>query len=52
VHVTPVQRLVPVHTPSTHWSPEVPVFPSSQVVPFGAFGFEHVPVPGLQVPAT
>jgi hypothetical protein len=26
-------------------------FPSLQVVPFAAFGFEHMPVAGLQTPA-
>ena len=30
----------------------VQAFPSLQVVPFGAFGFEHVPLAGSQTPAT
>jgi hypothetical protein len=30
----------------------VHAFPSEQAVPFGAVGFEQVPVPGLHVPAT
>ena len=29
----------------------VQAFPSEQVVPFGAVGFEQVPEAGLQVPA-
>src|SRR5262252_8504015 len=43
---------VPVQVPPWQLSPVVQVFPSLQVVPFGAFGFEQVPVAGSQVRAT
>jgi len=49
VHTT---ALLPVHTPSWHESSWVHVFPSLQAVPFGAAGVEHVPLVGLQTPAT
>ena len=49
VHVTGFE---PVHVPLWHESVCVHAFPSLQVVPFAAFGFEQVPVLGLQVPAT
>jgi hypothetical protein len=42
----------PVHVPDWHVSVCVQPFPSLHEVPFGALGFEHAPVPGLQVPAT
>ena len=32
-------------------SPEVQALSSLQAVPLGWFGFEHMPVAGLQVPA-
>jgi len=38
--------------PDWQASPTVQAFPSLQVVPFVAAGFEHAPVVGLQVPAT
>jgi hypothetical protein len=41
-----------VHTPDWQVSPVVHALPSSQDVPSSALGFEHVPVPGLQTPAT
>jgi len=41
----------PVHTPPMHWSPVLQALLSLQGVPSGAGGFEHRPVPGLQVPA-
>jgi hypothetical protein len=44
--------LEPVHDPVWHVSLCVHAFPSSHTVPFAAFGFEHVPVAGLHVPAT
>jgi len=44
--------LEPVQTPVWHVSVCVQALPSLQAVPFGAFGFEQVPVIGLQVPAT
>ena len=49
VHVT---GLEPVQTPVWHVSVCVQALPSLQAVPFGALGFEHVPVAGLHVPAT
>ena len=49
VHVT---GLVPVHVPAWHVSVCVQALPSLHAVPFGAFGFEQVPVAGLHVPAT
>jgi hypothetical protein len=39
------------HTPARHASPNVQSSPSSQAVPSGAFGAEHIPVAGLQTPA-
>lgn len=42
----------PVQTPATQVSVCVHALPSLQPVPFAAFGFEQVPVVGLQVPAT
>jgi hypothetical protein len=45
-------RAVPVHPPARQASPVVQVRPSLQVVPSGLFGFEQVPVAGLQVPAS
>ena len=42
----------PTQTPAWHTSEPVQKLPSLQAVPFGAFGFEHVPVAGLHVPAT
>ena len=44
--------LPPVQTPAWHVSVCVQPFPSLQPVPFAAVGFEHMPVAGLQVPAT
>jgi len=44
--------LVPVQVPDRHVSVCVQALPSLQAVPFGAFGFEQVPVAGSQVPAT
>jgi len=41
----------PLHTPFLHVLPEVHIFPSSQLVPSGLAGFEHMPVVGSQVPA-
>ena len=49
VHVT---GLVPVHVPAWHVSVCVQALPSLHDVPFGAFGFEQVPVAGSHVPAT
>ena len=48
-HVT---GLLPVQTPDWHVSVCVHAFPSLQLVPLLAFGFEHRPVLVLQVPAT
>ena len=48
-HVTGFE---PVHTPDWQESLWVHAFPSLQLVPFGAVGFEHAPVLGLHVPAT
>src|SRR5437867_3086390 len=44
--------LEPVQMPDTHVSVWVQALPSLQVVPSVAFGFEHVPVAGSQVPPT
>jgi len=44
--------LVPVHVPDWQVSVCVHASASLHVVPFGAAGFEHRPVPGSQVPAT
>jgi hypothetical protein len=44
------QAVPPPHTPPVQVSPQVATFPSSQVVPSGLFGFEHIPVPVLQTP--
>jgi hypothetical protein len=41
-----------VQLPPWHVSPTVHAFPSLHPSPFPAFGFEHVPVEGLHVPAT
>jgi hypothetical protein len=41
---------VPPHVPLVHTSPVVHALLSLQEVPFGAAGFEHVPVAGLHVP--
>src|SRR5579863_1780176 len=38
--------------PDWQASPTVQAFPSLQLVPFAAAGFEHDPVVGLHVPAT
>jgi hypothetical protein len=48
VHVT----AVPVQTPAWQLSLVVQALPSLQLVPLAAFGFEHIPVAGLHVPAT
>ena len=48
VHVTGFE---PVQVPLWHESLCVHAFPSLQVVPLAALGFEHVPVLGSQVPA-
>src|SRR2546422_70835 len=42
---------VPGHAPAWQMSPVVHVLPSEHAVPFGAGGFEQVPVAGLHVPA-
>ena len=42
----------PVQTPVWQVSVCVHAFASLHAVPFGAFGFEHVPLAGLQTPAT
>jgi hypothetical protein len=42
----------PVHEPDWQASVCVHALPSAHGVPFGAFGFEHTPVPVLQTPAT
>jgi hypothetical protein len=47
-HVT---GLLPVQVPDWHVSLCVQAFPSLQLVPFVAFGFEQLPVAGLQLPA-
>ena len=49
VHVT---GLAPVQVPDWQVSVCVHPSPSEQPVPFAAFGLLHVPVVGLQVPAT
>ena len=49
MHVT---GLVPVHVPAWHVSVCVQALPSLHEIPFGALGFEQVPVAGLHVPAT
>jgi len=43
--------LAPVQVPARQVSLCVQALPSSQVLPFGFSGLEHVPVAGLQVPA-
>src|SRR5439155_23529286 len=48
-HVT---GLEPVHVPDSQVSVWVHALPSLQAVPFGALGFEQVPVAGSHVPAT
>jgi hypothetical protein len=52
VQVTPMQWSTPAHAPAVHTSPTVLALASSQVVPFEAAGFEHVPVAWSHVPAT
>ena len=53
VLVVQVQTLAPpTQVPFVQVSGLVQALPSLQVVPFEAFGFEQVPVPGLHVPAT
>jgi hypothetical protein len=47
-----ITGLEPVQVPDWQVSVWVHASPSEQAVPFGAVGFEQVPVPGLQVPAT
>src|SRR5208283_714845 len=47
-----VTGLDPVQTPLMHASLRVQGLPSLQVVPSGAAGLEHVPLPGSHVPAT
>ena len=42
----------PVHAPAWHVSVCVHALPSLHAVPSGAAGFEQLPVPGSQVPAT
>jgi hypothetical protein len=42
----------PMQLPPMHASLCVQAFPSPQLVPSGALGFEHVPLAGLQEPAT
>jgi len=42
----------PTQTPFEHLSFVLQMRPSSHAVPFGALGFEHAPVAGLQTPAT
>jgi len=42
----------PLHAPAWHVSVCVQLFPSLHALPFGAAGFEHCPVCGLQTPAT
>jgi len=49
VHVT---GLEPVHVPAWQLSVCVHASPSLHAVPFGALGFEQLPVAGSQVPAT
>jgi hypothetical protein len=46
VHAVGTPHAPPLHT----WPWEASVVP--QLLPSGAFGFEHVPVAGLQLPAT
>jgi hypothetical protein len=47
-----VTGLEPAHTPDWQASVRVHAFPSLQVVPFAAMGFEQAPVAGSHVPAT
>ncbi len=49
---THVTGFAPVHVPLWQESACVHAFPSVQVVPFAATGFEHCPVAGAQTPAT
>ncbi len=49
---TQITGFAPVHTPASHVSVRVHAFPSLHEVPFGASGFEQVPVAGSHVPAT
>jgi hypothetical protein len=44
-------RLLPVQVPLWQVSVWVQALPSLHSVPFPLFGFEHIPVLGLQVPA-
>jgi hypothetical protein len=48
LHVTGL----PAQVPFWHESLVVQALPSLQAVPFGAEGFEHVPLLGLHVPGT
>jgi hypothetical protein len=51
--ITGVQvKAVPAHDPLVQTSFCVQALPSLHVVPLGAFGLEHIPFEGLQVPAT
>jgi hypothetical protein len=43
---------LPPQTPAWQLSLVVQALPSLQLVPLAAFGFEHIPVAGLHVPAT
>jgi hypothetical protein len=43
---------VPVHVPERHVSPLVQPLPSLHAVPSAFVGVEHVPVVGLQIPAS
>ena len=54
VHPLPSSQLidVPPHTPLEHESSVVQTLPSLQDVPSALFGFEQMPVPGSQVPAS
>jgi hypothetical protein len=47
-----VTGLEPTHVPLWHVSVCVQALPSLHAVPLAAFGVEHWPVAGLQVPAT
>jgi hypothetical protein len=42
----------PLHSPAWQVSPVVQLLPSLQIVPLGAFGFVHMPVPGLHAPTS
>ncbi len=47
-----VTGIEPTHAPAPHESARVQAFPSSQLVPSAFAGFEQMPVPGSQTPAT